>query len=433
MSNMGFYERAVRVIPGGAPGGLRREFHEIGPLVVSRAHGARIYDVNGNEYVDYHMAFGAVLLGHGDPDVTAAVKEQIDRLVLHGAGVTDVEVEAAEAVVSTIHAVEMVIFTPSGSEAVMTAIRLARAVTGRDIVVKFEGNYHGWHDYSLYNVVTPIRQGKRPETRGIPKAVQATVEVLPYNDVEAVERLEAEGCDNVAMFILEPVAHSMGVVPADKEFVKAVERVARSCGALLAFDEIITAVRHNIRGMHHEMGVKPDLVVLGKAIANGFPVGALGGRRELMEELTRGVVSSGTYQSHPLSMAAVKASIAKAVRVQVDRVVARKGEEHARLLRDLVEDEHVRAFVAGFRSTVTVYFGLREQPRRLEDVLKAHREAYKAFASVLRRRGVLVTPNPRKRMHISLAHGSEELERMHEAAMDGLREVKKRFPELVEK
>ena len=344
---------------------------------------------------------------------------------------SDVEVEAAERIVRLIPSAETVVFTPSGSEAVMAALRLARAVTGRDLVVKFDGNYHGWHDYSLYNVSTPAREGRRPETRGIPSSVQETVVVLPYNDPDTFrEYMEGGGCDRVAAVIMEPVAHSMGVVPATREFVSTVERLARGCGALLVFDEVVTGIRHNLHGMQYELGVRPDLTILGKAVANGMPVGVLAGRRDVMEELTRGVTVSGTYQAHPLSMAAVVASLDKSVRMGVDRLVARKGEEAAKLLRDLAGDARVRVYVAGFRSTIALYFGLDEWPRRLEEALRAHAEAYRLFASVLRREGVLVTPNPRKRMHLSAAHGEEELEALHRAAEKAFREVAERYPGL---
>ncbi len=426
------YRQALTVIPGGAPGGLRREFHQkLGPLVVSEAYGSRIRLVDGRELLDYHMAFGAVLLGHRDPDVVEAVRQQLDRLILHGAGVSDVEVEAAKEIVKTIPSAEMVVFTPSGSEAVMAAIRLARAVTGRTLIVKFEGNYHGWHDYSLYNVSTPASRGVVAETRGIPDEVKKTIMVLPYNNVEAFKKfMEEGGCDKTAAVIMEPVAHSMGVIPARKEFVKTVEKLSKTCGALLVFDEVVTAIRHHLRGMQYELGVTPDLTVLGKAIANGMPVGALAGHKSVMEELTRGVTVSGTYQSHPLSMAAVVASIRKAWRIRADLEAARKGEEHAKVLKELVEEAGVKAYVAGFRSTITVYFGLDSWPQNLGEALKADAKAYEVFANMLWSKGVLVTPNPRKRMHISVAHTMGDLEVFADAVREALRKVLEERPSL---
>nr|MEB3850975.1 aminotransferase class III-fold pyridoxal phosphate-dependent enzyme [Desulfurococcales archaeon] len=285
------YEEALRLFPGGAPGALRRAFHKWGPLVIREARGSRLVDVSGREYLDLHMAFGAVLLGHADPDVVEAVRGEAALIDLHGAGVTDVEIEYARLIVDLIPSAEKIVFTNSGSEAVMVAFRLARAYTGRSRVVKFEGNYHGWHDYALFNVSTPLSvAGKIPESAGIPGHVAETVDVLPYNDVEALEEYMAERGDTVAAIIMEPVAHSMGSVPATPRFIAAVERLARTYGALFILDEIITAFRHNIHGLQSELGVRPDLTTIGKAVANGYPVAAVVGSREVMDLVTSGVV-----------------------------------------------------------------------------------------------------------------------------------------------
>ncbi|BAN90803.1 aspartate aminotransferase family protein [Aeropyrum camini] len=417
----GLWGDALSLFVGGAQGGLRREFHSIDPLIVSQAKGSRIRDYMGREYIDFHMAFGAIALGHNDDYVVTRVREQLDRLILHGAGVSDVEIAFAKKLIGRFPMYDKVLFTNSGSEAVMIAIRLARAYTGRDLIVKFDGNYHGWHDYSMYNVKTPAYKGKTAESKGIPDAVASTVEVLPYNDLEAVERFMEKFGDRVAAFILEPVAHSMGVIPAERDFVAKLRRLCDSHGSLLIFDEIITFIRVSDRGMQDYFGVKADLTTVGKAIANGMPVAALLGGGEVMELLGRGVVSSGTYSGHPLSMAAGVATLEKAERVGLTRVLNRKAKDLAGILRDLAEDLGVEAVVSQFGGSVSIYFGLDSRPKNLEEALRANGKAYRAFASELRRLGILVTPNPLKRMHLAYSHGGDEFEAFHRAAEKALR------------
>ncbi len=420
------FERASRVLPGGAQGWLRREFHGPEPLVVVRASGSRIWTAEGRELLDYHMAFGAVVLGHSDPDVARAVSEQSERLMLHGAGVADVEVEYAELLVKLIPGSKGVVFTVSGSEAVMLALRAARAATGRSLVVKFEGNYHGWHDYSLYNVKTPLSMGgKVAETRGIPRETASTVEVLPYNDVDALRSFMAERGGEVAAIIMEPVAHSMGVVPAEERFVKEAERLARTYGAALIFDEIITGVRVSLRGMQDYYGVRADMTVMGKGIANGLPVAALLLTPEYFSLFEEGlVVASGTYASHPLSMAGGLAALRKAVKMQLDKVLWRKAEEAAKAVRDALEEAKVTAAVSQFGGSFSVHIGLEKPPRNLSEALKADLEGYRRMARELRSRGVLVSPNPLKRFHVSAAHTSEDVEKLHEAARAALAALK---------
>ena len=414
------------MFPGGAPSQLRRAFHNPSPLIVSRAQGAYLWTVDGSKFLDMNLAFGAIVLGHNDPQVVEVVGEQMGRLMLHGAGTSDVEIRAASKISMLMPFAEMVVFTSSGSEAVMLAFRLARAYTGRSKIVKFDGNYHGWHDYSLYNVSIPASRGKVVETAGIPTSVQSTVDVLPYNNVEAFEKYMEEKCGEVAAVIMELVAHSMGVVPAKREFVHVVAKKTRECGSLLVFDEVLTAVRHNLRGLQTEFGVQADLTTIGKALGNGMPIAALVGRREVLRLIAEDkVVVSGTYQAHPLSLAASLAVLEKMEKVRGDKLLARIGEEYCRVVRDHVEELGVQAYVSCFRSTLTLYFGLETQPYTLEEVLKADARRYGLFAQYMRRKGVLVNPHPRKRMHLSLAHADRDaVEVFSNAVYEALKKVK---------
>lgn len=304
-------------------------------------------------------------------------------------------------------------------------MRLARAYTGRGRILKFEGNYHGWHDYALINVSTPLSQGKHPETDGIPGKVLETIDVLPYNDEEALERYMDEYGDDVAGIIIEPVAHSMGVVPAKTGFIRKIERLARTYGALFIMDEIITAFRHNIHGLQDELRVKPDLTTVGKAMANGYPVAAVLGKRDVMDLITEGLVrTSGTYSSHPLSMAAGRAALEKIVKTRADRQASSKGEYLAKALQDLLDDSGITAYVANYRSILTIYFGLDAQPWNLEEALKADRHAYEKFNYEMWRRGILYSSNPSKRIHLSTAHTDEDLQAFIDNAIEVVKTLK---------
>ena len=418
--------KAFQLFPGGAPSQLRRVFHNPLPLVVSRARGAYVWTIDGYKLLDMNLAFGAIVLGHNDSQVVGAIKEQMEKLILHGAGISDIEIEVASKINRLMPFAEMMVFTPSGSEAVMLAFRLARAYTGRSKIVKFNGNYHGWHDYSLYNVSIPASKGRVAETSGIPASVQDTIDVLPYNDVEAFEKYMKEKCEEVAAVIMEPIAHSMGVVPARREFIHVVAKKARECGSLLIFDEIITAIRHNLRGLQTELGVQADLTTIGKALGNGMPIAALVGRKEITNLIAEDkVVASGTYQAHPLSLAASLAVLEKMERLEGDKLLARIGEEYCKIAKDHVEELGLKAYVSCFRSIFTIYFGLERQPYTLEEVLKADTKQYRFFAQYMRKKGVLVNPHPRKRMHLSLAHADRDIvESFSTALYEALKRVR---------
>ncbi len=418
------YGRALKLLPGGATGWLRRGFHSVRPLVVSGGEGAWIFTVDGERLLDMHMAFGAVILGHSDPDVSAAVSEEAERIVLHGAGVLDLEVEYAGLLSSLFPNVDMVVFTASGSEAVLAAVRAARAYTGRDLIVKFEGNYHGWHDYFVFNVKTPISRGLRPESGGVPGPVGEAVAVLPYNSPETLESFMAERGGEVAAIIVEPVAHSMGVVPASREFILAARRLCKTYGCLLVFDEIITGIRCGLRGLQEYYGVDADLITLGKAIANGLPVAALGGKREFMALFEDKVVSSGTFAAHPLSMAGGIAALKKAVEKRVDRLVSEAASQYARVAREALEESRVEAAVSQFGGSFSIHIGLQEAPRSLSDALKADTRAYRRMVESLRRSGVLVNPDPLKRLSLSMSHGDGELELFSEAVRKAAKALK---------
>ncbi len=424
MKCIGIYERASKIIPKAAQTGLRAETHYPEPFIPERAYGCRITDVDGKEYTDYHLAFGPILLGHNHPEVNQAVKEQIDQGVLFGAGVCELEVEVAEKLVELIPSAEMVTFVNSGTEATYHAIRLSRAFTEREDIVKFEGCYHGWHDYVAFNVSPPREMmGKiYPQSRGILKAAYKTTKILPFNDSDAFREFMADHGEEIAGVILEPIPHSVGAIIPERRFLKTLRQETRTYGSVLIFDEIITAFRHSIHGVQEEFGVVPDITTIGKSMGNGYPVAAIVGRRDIMSLVHNGVLVSGTYSGHPSALAAVKKTIEVLERDRIVEYISWLGERYRKELNETLEELSIEARVVGYRSIFTLQF-TRGDVRDYSSIVSIDRERFRRFAAEMRKRGVFFTPNPLKRCHLSAMHTEKELEEYIHAAREVLKGI----------
>jgi glutamate-1-semialdehyde 2,1-aminomutase len=423
-------ERARAVIPGAVNSG-QRQIVGLEELVITSTAGATFSDSEGRSYTDYHAAFGPPLLGHNDPDVDRAVAETARSLDLMGVGVTPVEIELAERLVELVPSIEKVLLTVTGSEATFHAIRLARVATGRKYVIKFQGCYHGWHDSVAMNVISPAdRMGRKdPLSQGIlPEVLDATI-VLPFNDSEAVEREFAARRAEIAAVILEPIPHNIGAVLPVPGFLEQIRRLCTANGAILVFDEVITGFRHGLGGYQAVAGVVPDLTTLGKAMANGYPISALGGRADLMDlfSTTPGQPAffAGTFNGHPAMAAAAVATIEKLEREPVHEHVFRLGEQTRNALQNLYDRRGIPAVVSGFGSVFVTYF-LKPPVERYDDLLRNDVELFTGYRLELLKHGIFELPLNLKRSHFSYAHREQDVDALVAATEQAVTEVLRR-------
>ncbi len=409
--------RAARVIPGGVNSGQRR-VPGLEHLVIASTSGSTFTDGDGNTYTDYHAAFGPPLLGHGDPDVDGAVAAAAREVGLMGIGVTRIEVELAEKIVEHVPSVEQVLLTETGSEATFHALRVARAATGRRHIVKFQGCYHGWHDSVAMNVISlPENVGKKdPLSKGIlPEVVDATI-VCQFNNADEVERALTD--HDVAAIILEPIPHNIGAVLPQDGFLARLRELATKHGTVLIFDEVITGWRHALGGYQSIAGVTPDLTTMGKAMGNGWPVSALGGKAELMELLSttpgRPAFFAGTFNGHPPTSAAALATIDKLQREPVHEHVFALGDRARGELTELYARLGVPVVVSGYGSVFVTYF-LEGPVTSYDDLLANDVDLFTGYRRELMKHGIFELPLNLKRSHFSYAHSDEDVDRLLEA------------------
>ena len=424
-------QRARQVIPGGANSGARI-VPGLEDLVITAASGATITDTNGLTYVDYHAAYGPVILGHGDPDVLAAFTDECRRVDIVGVGVTEIEVELAEKITSLVPCAEQVVLLSTGTEATFYAVRLARGVTGRRLLLKFQGCFHGSHDAVAMNVISrPERVGdKDPLSIGIlPEVIDATL-VLAFNDLDAVRLAVAEHRDQIAAIILEPIPHNVGAILPEQQFLEGLRQICDAEGIVLIFDEVITGFRHGLGGYQGICGVTPDLTSMGKAMANGFPIAALAGKRDLLEQFSTvpgsPVMLAGTYNGHPGMAAAALATIRKLEAEPVYEHIFHLGELARTGLQEMYDSIGVPAFVTGFGSVWVSYF-LKGPVSSYDDLLRNDADMYVGYRRRLLEHGIFELPMNLKRNHFTYAHTTDHVEQLIEAtAASVLKELEAR-------
>ena len=413
------------------PGGVHTSIRNVEPfLVFTRAEGAYIYDADGKKYIDYQAAFGPFVLGHNHPYVNGKVIEALGRTDLYGVGCTELEAQLAEKIVRHVPSVDQVLFCNSGSEATYHAIRLSRAVTGRAKLIKFQGCYHGWHDYVARNMLSAWDMiGKRdPGSAGmLDEAIDHTL-VCTFNDLDDVERTFKEHKGEVAAIIVEPIPHNIGCIMPQPGFLQGLRDLCDQHGALLIFDEVITGFRHNIGGFQKVAGVTPDLTTMGKAMANGFPIAAVGGKKEYMQRFNTqpggDVWFAGTYNGHAVGTAASIATLELMENEPVHEHIFRLGEKMRAGVREILDRLGIEAYVAGFGSVWTTYF-MSFEPKNYTDLQHNDADFYVRYRRKLIERGIFKMPMNIKRNHISYSHTDHEIDTTLEAIEDVLKEMKK--------
>jgi glutamate-1-semialdehyde 2,1-aminomutase len=381
------------------------------PLFVRRGEGAYIEDVEGNRYVDWVMSWGPLLFGHADPATIAAVKDAADRGTTFGAP-TEAEVELAAEIVDAVPSVEKVRLVSSGTEAALSVVRLARAFTSRDRVMKFAGGYHGHVDALLASAGSGVATLGLPSSPGIPPRVTEHTIVCPYNDVDAAAAAVARYGEGLAAIVVEPVAGNMGVVPPERGFLTALRRLCDGSGALLVFDEVITGFRVARGGAQERFGVTPDLTILGKIVGGGLPLAAFGGRAEIMDRLAPGgdVYQAGTLSGNPLATAAGLSVLRRLHdRPIYDQLEACGAQLEAGL------SPHGRVQRVGAMATLFMHDG---PVRNFDDAQTSDTDRYAALFRHLLANGVYIPPSQFECMFVSLAHGAEEIERTIQAVAD---------------
>ena len=416
-------ERAEHLFPGGVNSPVRA-FRSVGrpPLVLERGDGAYVWDADGRRYIDYIGGWGPAILGHAHPMVSEAIAKAIGNGLSLGA-TNPAEIELGEAIRSAMPSMERLRFTSSGTEAVMSALRLARAATGRDLVVKFAGAYHGHADTMLVEAGSGVATQAIAGSAGVSGSVAATTIVVPYNDLTSVTLAFAEHAGRIAAVIVEPVAANTGVIAPIPGFLEHLRETTRADGALLVFDEVITGFRVGFGGAQARFGVRPDLTTLGKIIGGGMPIGAYGGRADLMDLVAPAgpVYQAGTLSGHPLSMAAGIATLAELTPQRyagLEEAVA----DLAIGLAAAASTTGCVASVAQIGPLLTVFFR-PSVPLDAAEALESDRAEFARFFGSMLDQGVLLPPSPFEAWFPSMAHGRAEIEATIEAATTAFQEA----------
>lgn len=404
------FAQACEVMPGGVNSPVRA-YRAVGmtPRFIHHAKGSHIFDVDGMDYVDYVGSWGPMILGHSHPIVLQAVEEAMKNGLSFGAP-TGRETELAQLVVSMVPNIEMVRMVNSGTEAVMSAVRVARGATGRDKIIKFEGCYHGHSDAMLVKAGSGALTGGRPDSAGVPAAVAGDTLTAQYNDLDSVERLLAANEGQVAAVIVEPVAANMGVVPPAEGFLEGLRALCDKYGALLIFDEVITGFRLAQGGAQEYFGVRADLVTFGKIIGGGMPVGAFAGSRKLMEQVapTGPVYQAGTLSGNPVAMAAGIAQLNQLKNKEIYTNIENNAAWLAQQLRALEEQYHVGCTVNQIGSLLSVFF--TDKPvTDFAGAKSSDTERYAAYFREMLKQGVYLAPAQFEAMFVSAAHTINDL------------------------
>ncbi len=412
---------ARKVIPGGVNSPVRA-FRAVGlePLFVSKAKGSKITDADGQAYIDYVSSWGPMILGHAHPQVRKALGQALPKGWSYGAA-TELEVRLAQTISKALPSMELLRMVSSGTEAAMSALRVARGFTGRDKIIKFEGCYHGHADSFLVKAGSGALTFGIPDSAGVPESLAALTLVAPYNDLPAVQALFEQNPGQIAGVIVEPVAGNMGVVPPREGFLKGLEEICRQQGALLIFDEVISGFRLTYGGAQKIYGIKPDLTLLGKIVGGGMPVGVYGGRREIMEKVAPlgPIYQAGTLSGNPLAMACGLATLKILQQKSVYKKLDRMTQELCRGLEGLVRQKGIPARINRSGSMFTLFF-TGDEVYDYQSAKKAETGKYAKFFQGMLQAGIWLPPSQFEACFVSLAHTPKDIELTLKAAASAL-------------
>jgi glutamate-1-semialdehyde 2,1-aminomutase len=427
-SSKSFFAKASKYIPGGVNSPVRA-FRAVDstPIFIERAAGSKIYDVEGREYIDYVSSWGPMILGHSDPEVVRAIQKAAAKGTSYGAP-TELETEMAKLIVDAFPSIDMVRMVSSGTEAAMTAIRLARGYTGREKIIKFDGCYHGHADSLLVKAGSGVATLGIPGSPGVPRRLAELTITLPYNDIEAAIAAVEQHKDDLACIIVEPVAGNMGVVMPRKGFLETLRDVTRRHGILLIFDEVITGFRLTYGGFQNIAGIDPDLTCLGKIIGGGLPVGAFGGKKAIMQQLAPSgpVYQAGTLSGNPVAMSAGLATL---------NILRKNAKEYLRLdrraaflcteLQSLFDHKKIPVRINRCGSMFTLFF-TRDDVFDFTSAAKSDTSLYARYFRKMLANKIYFAPSQFEAAFLSFAHGDDDIEKTLHACEKTLRTLAKR-------
>ncbi|MFN3383487.1 MAG: glutamate-1-semialdehyde 2,1-aminomutase [Archaeoglobaceae archaeon] len=402
------YREAIDLMPGGVSSPVRA--FKPHPIYIEKARGSRIYDLDGNEFIDYCMAFGALILGHANEEVKERIKEKIEKGWIYGTPI-ELEVEYAKLIRRHFPSIEMLRFVNTGSEATMSALRVARGFTGKEKIVKIEGSFHGSHEAVLVKAGSGATTFGIPNSAGVPRDFVKNTLQVPYNDIETLSEVLEKNKD-VSAVIMEPVMANASLIIPEEDYLKEVRKITKENDVLLIFDEIITGFRLAMGGAQEFYGVKADLTTLGKIAGGGFPIGIYGGRREIMELVapSGNVYQAGTFSGNPISLLAGYATVKILEREKVVEETSKKAEELHRALKDQgVENAQIS-------SMFCVYFG--EIPRNYSEALRLNKDVFMRFFWRLLEKGIYFPPSQFEVCFMSHAHSKEDVARTIDAVIE---------------
>jgi glutamate-1-semialdehyde 2,1-aminomutase len=420
-NSLALMKRAAAKIPGAVNSPVRA-WNAVGslPLTIARGEGAYLFDADGNRFIDYVGSYGPAILGHANLEVVSAVASQAGRGFSFGAP-TEAEVELAEQISATIPIAQKVRLVSSGTEAGMTALRIARAATGRPLIVKFDGCYHGHADSLLVRAGSGAMTLAIPDSAGVPRGLAELTRVVPYNSVEAVERLFAAEPNQIAAIIVEPVAANMGVVPPLPGFLRELGDVAHRSGALLICDEVITGYRLRLGAAYELYEAQPDLIMLGKIIGGGMPIGAVAGRSDLMDLLAPlgPVYQAGTLSGNPVSVSAGLETLKVLSRPGTYERLETSGERLEAGLRAALRDAGRRGSINRAGSLLTLFVGI-DRVSEAEEARRSDAAAFSKFFHAMLERGIYLPPSQFEALFVSLAHSDDDIDATIKAAREAL-------------